>query len=82
LENKLIGDWYGDNGYNLSGYLQIRNRLEYFLLEHNNLTLEEKNYEVRVVNELISLIPRNESRHIYRELQTKIYQEIYDGNRK
>ena len=50
--------WFGDKGYNQSGYIQITARLDYLEKEHSNISPEEEKYEIRVIQSLIDSIPK------------------------
>lgn len=63
----IMNNWFSENGSNDEGYVQILARLSYLEKEHNNIKKQELKYELRVINNLVNLIPNDESRRIYRE---------------
>ena len=65
---KLVSEnWYDSSGRNMTGYGQIRARLEFLEREYKNLDELERNYEVEIIRELLGLIPNELSRKIWQE---------------
>ena len=51
----------------MTGYGQIRARIDFLEREYKNLDGRERNYEVEVIKKMLELIPNEPSRLIWKE---------------